>query len=298
MSDRLVSTQWLEGRLDDPGIRVVEICSTPDRAAYFEGHVPGAVGWFWKDCCWHETDREFVSPEALARQFGEAGIDADATVVLYGDPVQYANYTFWAFTMAGDQDLRVLDGGRNKWLAEDRPLSRAEPEPPAVNRAPGAGDAAMRIGRDDIRANLGRPGRLVLDVRSPEEYAGERVMPPPDFDHGAERAGRIPGAAHLYFRDLLNDDDSFRPAAEMQARCRSAGATPEVDEIVVYCRLSHRATLAWSARHRPADRAGEPRGAMRHIGQADRRTLSAGRPPGRDADRGGCEICGLGRRRY
>jgi thiosulfate/3-mercaptopyruvate sulfurtransferase len=106
----------------------------------------------------------------------------------------------------------------------------------------------MRVGRDDIRANLRSPGRLVLDVRSPEEYAGERIMPPPDFDHGAERAGRIPGAHHLYYRDLLNDDDSFKPTAELRPILESVGATPApTNEIVVYCRLSHRATLVWFA---------------------------------------------------
>ena len=106
----------------------------------------------------------------------------------------------------------------------------------------------QRIGRDDLRAHLGRSGRLVLDVRSPEEYAGDRVMPPPEFDHGAERKGRIPGAVHLYYRDLLNDDDSFKSVAELQGIVDAVGATPATaNEIVAYCRLSHRATLVWFA---------------------------------------------------
>ena len=248
MTDKLVSTAWLEDHLDDACVRVIEICATEDRAVYREGHVPGALGWFWKECCWHDTDREFVAPEVLAQRLGAAGVGSDAIVVLYGEPVQYGVYAYWAFTMAGQADLRLLDGGRTKWLAEGRPLSRDEPEYQSVDYLPRVGDTTMRIGRDDIRDRLGAPGRLVLDVRSPEEYAGERVMPPPDFDHGAERKGRIPGAVHLYYRDLLNDDDSFKPVAELRAIVDAVGVTPaQANEIVVYCRLSHRATLVWFA---------------------------------------------------
>jgi thiosulfate/3-mercaptopyruvate sulfurtransferase len=106
----------------------------------------------------------------------------------------------------------------------------------------------MRLGRDEVRAGLGKPGRLLLDVRSPEEYSGERVMEYPKFDHGAERAGRIPGAVHLYYKNLLNDDDSYKSPTELRAIFDRIGATPEkAGEIVCYCRLSHRATLTWVA---------------------------------------------------
>jgi thiosulfate/3-mercaptopyruvate sulfurtransferase len=189
-----------------------------------------------------------VTPEAAAERLGGVGIGTDTTLVFYGDPVQYGAYALWAFTMAGHADIRLLDGARTKWVAEGRPLSSEIPEFEAVDYIPSSGDTSMRIGRDEIRAGLGRPGRLLLDVRSPEEYRGERVMEPPEFDHGAERGGHIPGAVHLYYRNLLDEDDSLKGAEDLRAAFASVGATPShADEIVVYCRLSHRASLAWVA---------------------------------------------------
>ena len=245
----MVSTNWLEEHLDDDGLRLIEISSTVDDAAYHrDGHIPGAAWFFWKDICWHSTDRQFTTPEALAERLGAIGVGPETTVVLYGDPVQYGTYAFWAFTMAGHANLKLLDGTRTKWVKEGRPLSKDTPEFSAVDYPPGKADFSMRLGRDDIRDNLGRPGRFLLDVRSPEEYSGERVMEFGHFDHGAERGGRIPGAVHLYFKNLLNDDGTYKSPDELLAILEGVGATPEnADEIVVYCRLSHRATFTWVA---------------------------------------------------
>ncbi len=248
MTTALVSTEWLERHLDDADLRIVEISSTDDGTTYRDGHIPGAAWFFWKDICWHPTDRQFTTPEALAERLGAIGVVPETTIVLYGDPVQYGTYAFWSFTMGGHANLRLLDGSRTKWLKEGRPLSTHIPDFSAVDYPPGEGDSSMRLGRDDVRANLGRPGRLLLDVRSPEEYSGERVMEAPKFDHGAERGGRIPGAVHLFFKNLLNDDDTFKSADELLAAFEGVGATPDnAEEIVVYCRLSHRATLTWVA---------------------------------------------------
>jgi thiosulfate/3-mercaptopyruvate sulfurtransferase len=248
MSSPLVSPNWLQEHLDDPAVRVLEIANTPDMARYREGHIPRALGLYWKDICWHETDRDFISPDALAERFGAMGVRPDDTLVLYGDPVQYGSYAFWTFTMAGHPLLRLLDGGRTKWIREGRPLSRDIPRFAATDYAPQRADLSMRVGRDNVRAGLGKPGRLLLDVRSPEEYCGERVMEYPHFDHGAERTGRIPGAVHVYYKSLLNDDDSFRAPNEIRGILARVGATPETtSEIVCYCRLSHRASLVWVA---------------------------------------------------
>ncbi|MCC6610943.1 MAG: sulfurtransferase [Burkholderiales bacterium] len=248
MDAPIVTTDWLAAHLDDPGVRIVEISSKPERDIYREGHIPGAVWFYWKDICWHDTDREFVSPEKLAARLGAAGIGPDHTLVLYSDVVQYGTYAYWAFTMAGRRNLRVLDGSRTKWTREVRPLTKDVPRYASVPYAPQPGDASMRIGRDAVRAGLGQPGRLLLDVRSPEEYAGERVMELGKFDHGAERAGRIPGAVHLYFRNLLNDDDSFKSPEALRRIFERVGVSQgEPGEVIVYCRLSHRATLTWVA---------------------------------------------------
>jgi thiosulfate/3-mercaptopyruvate sulfurtransferase len=245
---RLVSGKWLAGHLADPGLRIIEVSSAPDDAEYRQGHLPGAVRWFWKDALWHATDREFATPEDMASRLGRMGIAPDTTIVLYGSPVQYGTYALWVLTMVGHQDVRLLDGGRKRWIADGRPLSLDIPTYAPVDYPPAVSDLSSRVGREDIRTKLGQPGRVLLDVRSPEEYRGERVSPPPGFDHGAERKGHIPGAVHLHFRDFLHDDDTFKTPAQMQARLAPVGIRPEAaDEIVTYCRLSHRATLVWFA---------------------------------------------------
>jgi thiosulfate/3-mercaptopyruvate sulfurtransferase len=246
----LVSTEWLEQHLADPDLRIVEVCSLNNDATYRGGHIPGALWFFWKAACWHETDRDFVSPDAMAKLFGSVGIGPQTTLVVYGDPVQFGSYAYWAFLMAGHKNLKFLDGGRRKWVAEGRPLSQDVPHYPAVAYpAPEAGPAAMRVGRDNVRDHLGDSGRLLIDLRSAEEYSGERVIDYSNkFDHGAERKGRIPGAKHLYYKNLLNEDDSFKSPEELRGAFVAAGIDPEkFDEIVCYCRLSHRATIGWLA---------------------------------------------------
>jgi len=249
MTSPIVSNDWLTDRLLDPSIKVIEVSAKQgEEAGYAESHIPGAINFWWKDLCWHETDRQFVTPEQLAERLGAVGISDEDRLVLYGEPVQYGTYAFWALTMAGHPNLLVLDGGRTKWLAEDRPSTSSVPETEPVEYEVQQANEWMRLGRDNIRDNLGNDGRLLLDMRSPEEYSGERVMELGQFDHGAERGGRIPGAQHLFFKELINDDDTFKSVDELKAKFEAAGADPsKVDEIVCYCRLSHRATLAWTA---------------------------------------------------
>ena len=247
-AQRLVSGEWLAEHLADPGLRIIEVSSAADDAEYRQGHLPGALRWFWKDSLWHATDREFATSEDMASRLGRIGITPHTTIVLYGSPVQYGTYALWVLTMAGHQDVRLLDGGRKRWIADGRPLSLDIPTYAPVDYPPAIIDPSSRIGRDDVRAKLSQPGRVLVDVRSPEEYRGERVSPPPGFDHGAERKGHIPGAVHLHFRDLLNDDDTLKTPEQMQERLAQAHIHPHwTDEIVTYCRLSHRATLVWFA---------------------------------------------------
>ncbi len=230
----LVSTTWLAEHLESPNLHVIEVSSASDDASYREGHVPGAHWWFWKEALWHETDRTFAAPAKLAERLGAMGVGEDATIVLYGEPVQFGTYAFWVLRMAGFDNIKLLDGAKKKWAAEGMPLSRDVPDVQAVARAVPAPAEVLSVGRDDVRAHLGAPGRTLLDVRSPEEYRGERVMPPPGFDHGAERAGRIPGAKHLFFRELLNEDDTYKEAEELRTILSSAGAPEDEAELVLY----------------------------------------------------------------
>ena len=247
-SPKLVSPSWLLERLDDPAITVLEISSDPEAKAYLKGHVPGAIFSFWKDLLWHETDREFVSSSELSSRLGEIGVSTDSTLVICGDPVQYGTYALWVMTMAGVKDVRILDGSRTRWIDDGNPL-----ETEGISREPidnGSLDPsiATRIGRDKVLQKINNPDTVLLDVRSPEEYRGERVSPPGGFDHGAERKGRIPGAVHLFFRELLNDDDTFISKEKLERKFSEVGVKKSSGkDIVSYCRLSHRATLSWFA---------------------------------------------------
>ena len=244
----LVSTDWLADHLDDPSVRIVEISFAEDSATYDAGHIPGAVWWYWKAALWDEADREFATTEQIAERLASIGVNPQMTIVLYGDPVQFGTYAFWVLTMTGHPDVRLLDGSRTKWAAEGRPMVT---EPPNWSSAPYAvqtPNPSSRVGRDDVRAHLDDASRLLLDVRSPEEYDGQRVSPPSGFDHGAERKGRIPGSAPFFFRDVFNDDDTYKSIEQLRALCADHPNAPHTAaEIVTYCRLSHRATAVWFA---------------------------------------------------
>ena len=247
-SPKLVSPSWLLERLDDPAITVLEISSDPEAKAYLKGHVPGAIFSFWKDLLWHETDREFVSSSELSSRLGEIGVSTDSTLVICGDPVQYGTYALWVMTMAGVKDVRLLVGSRTRWINEGNPLETEGLSREPIDNGSLDPSLATRIGRDEVLQKINNPDTVLLDVRSPEEYRGERVSPPGGFDHGAERKGRIPGAVHLFFRELLNDDDTFISKEKLERKFSEVGVKKSSEkDIVSYCRLSHRATLSWFA---------------------------------------------------
>lgn len=249
----LVSCDWLRENSHNPGVRIVEVVKTGED--YRNGHIPGAIMWPWKEALWHNTDREFATPQEMADRLGKIGISPETTMILYGEPYQYGIYAFWVLTMCGHRNMKILDGGRKRWIMDGNPLSTTSPVIHAIEYSPQPGNGSCRVGRDDILANLSNPDRLLLDVRSPKEYRGESIggshtriggLPLPAFGHGAERSGHIPGAVNLYFRNILNDDDTFKSPDELRIIFEKVGASPEkVKEIVTYCRLSHRGSLAW-----------------------------------------------------
>jgi len=242
MPEALVDAAWVAARVGDPRVRVVEV-NMEGTAAYEKGHLPGALGWHWKTMLWDPLRREFPDPATMAARLGAAGIGNDTTAVFYGEPVQFGTYGWWVLRYCGHRDVRLLDGGKTRWVRDGRPLTKEVPSVKPITYAPTPPDPGMRILREDVLRRLGDPGAVLFDVRSPEEYRGERVAPPSRPDDGAERAGRIPGAVHLYFLDLLNEDTTFKAPEEMRRLCQARGVTPD-KEIVVYCRLSHRASLA------------------------------------------------------
>ena len=246
-ADCVVSTAWLADHLED--VVVLEVAFLPPaKAEYFSaGHIPGSHYRYWKDFCWHPIERQFADSELMAARLAELGVAEGRPLILVGDRVQFATYAYWVLSMAGLQHhARVLDGGRATWTLEGRPLVAEQPVAvPSRVAVARAESQAGRIGRDQVLAGLGAADRQLVDLRSAEEYRGERVAPlTADFDHGAERAGHIPGAVSLPHEELLAPDGTFLPPAEIEAKFTAVGAGPDQD-VIAYCRLSHRASLAW-----------------------------------------------------
>ena len=245
----LVDPAWLHRRRNDPAVKLIEIAgmNQDEMQAYKAGHIPGAVCWKWKEMLWDPLRRDFPSPGDFARRCGEAGIGNDTTVVFYGEGVQFGFYAWWTFRYCGHRKVKMLDGARYRWAAEGRPLTIEEPPPAApVTYAPAKRVERMRVLRDKLFKVLRDNAALLLDGRSPEEYRGERVGGPEGPDVGALRYGRIPGAKHLYFEELLDTNKAFKPAAELQQLVAARGADPGKD-IITYCRMSHRATVLYFA---------------------------------------------------
>lgn len=257
MTGPLVSTEWLEAHLGDPSVVLLEVSFyTPDKAAWFEGHIPGSHYVYWKSFCWEVPERRFASPETMAARLAAHGATDDSTVVLIGDTIQFATYAYWVAAMVGLEDrVTVLDGGHRAWVEQGRPFTMESPPAPVPGHVtPGAVDRSSSVDRSDVLDHLASPGRVLIDLRSAEEFSGERVAPlTAPFDHGAEARGHIPGARHLPHEDLLTGDGSFLSPEGLEAAFAARGATPDKD-VVTYCRLSHRASLGWFALTRLSDR--------------------------------------------
>ena len=245
----LVTPAWLEARKDDPKVCLIEVAGLgqDQMQTYKAGHVPGAMGWKWKEMLWDSRTRDFPDPDEFARRLGAAGIGNDTTVVFYGEGMQFGIYAWWTFKYCGHDKVYMLDGARDRWANEGRPLTTdVPPSVPPVQYRPVARNEGMRTSYREVLAGLGKPEPVLLDARSPEEYRGERVNGPGSPDVGALRYGRIPGAKHLYFEDLLNPDKSFKPVPELRRLVEARGASADKD-VVLYCRMSHRATLVYFA---------------------------------------------------
>ncbi len=241
--DMLVSTAWLAEHLDDSNIRIIEVGALGP-PTYGDGHIPGAIHWPWKESLWDDNRREFVLPPDFATLLSRAGVTPDTTFIFYSDRCQFATYALWTCLLRGHTNVKILDGSRTRWTLEERPMTTDVPQIIPTDYPVLAPNETGRINRDGVLAGLGDSDRVLLDARTPDEYNGLRVKPAPGFDHGAECKGRIPGARHLFYKELLNEDESFKPVDQLRQIFEARGATPDKD-IVSYCRLSHRATLVW-----------------------------------------------------
>ncbi|MDJ0325384.1 sulfurtransferase [Cryobacterium sp. PH31-AA6] len=240
--ERLVSTDWLQAHLGEPGLVVVE--SDEDVILYETGHIPGAVKIDWHTDLNDPVERDFVDSAAFAAVLGSKGIARDTTVVIYGDKSNWwAAYALWVFTLFGHSDVRLLDGGREKWIAEGREVTTAAAEAtpvdyPIVPR----NDAPIRAFKDDVLAHFGNP---LIDVRSPEEYSGERTHMPAYPEEGALRGGHIPSAASVPWARAAAPDATFRGRDELDAIYRGEAGLTDDDTVIAYCRIGERSSHTW-----------------------------------------------------
>ena len=243
MTEALVQTDWLAERLGQDGLVVAEVDENPD--LYEEGHIPGAVKLHWRDDLQDRLRRDVVDKEAFERLLGERGIGNDTTVVLYGDKNNwFAAFAYWYLKLYGHADVRVLDGGRQKWIDESRPLTTDAPALAAARYIVPAVDESIRARRDDVLAGLGHEGRALVDVRSTQEYSGELIAPPGYEQEGAARAGHIPTARSIPWAQAVRDDGTFKSPDELRDLYGAEGVTPD-KEVVVYCRIGERSAHTW-----------------------------------------------------
>ncbi|NBC17523.1 MAG: sulfurtransferase [Bacteroidetes bacterium] len=240
----LVSTQWVAEHLDDTDdIRIVE--SNEDILLYDTGHIPNAVKIDWVNDLQDEVVRDYVGKHKFAELCEERGIANDTTVVFYGDKNNWwACYAFWVFKLFGHEKCLIMDGGRKKWVDEDRPLTKEKPSFPATDYTPQDADPKIRAFRDEVLDHM-EAHKPLVDVRSPEEYRGELTHMPDYPQEGAMRGGHIPGARNIPWSRAAEEDGTFKPREELEAiYLEEQGLDPDTDTIA-YCRIGERSSHTW-----------------------------------------------------
>jgi thiosulfate/3-mercaptopyruvate sulfurtransferase len=239
----LVSTDWAAEHANDPTVRIVE--SDEDVLLYEVGHVPGAVKVDWHSELQHQVVRDYVDKEAFAKLVGSKGIGNNHTVVFYGDRNNWwACYALWVFKMYGHQDCRIMNGGRQKWIDEGRPLTQERPNYPPVTYTASGPDLSIRAFRQEVMDHI-KVQRPLIDVRSPGEYSGELIHMPDYPQEGALRGGHIPGAASVPWGQAVAPNGTFKSADELKALYEGRAGLKLQDDVVVYCRIGERSSHTW-----------------------------------------------------
>jgi thiosulfate/3-mercaptopyruvate sulfurtransferase len=245
--EALVENDWLASHLNDPKVRVAEVDYDPT-ANYEMGHIPGAVLFDWRKDINDPVRRDILSSEALTELFRRAGIDDDSTLVLYGDFNNwFAAFAYWVFAYYGAKNLKLLNGGRKKWIAEDRALTKDVPKPPQGKFRARPPDPSLRVYLDDVKAELPhvKAGTThLVDVRGPKEFSGEITAPPEYPTEHAQRGGHIPGAKNIPWAQAVRDDGTFKSREELDELYRSKGIVPGAP-VITYCRIGERSSHTW-----------------------------------------------------
>jgi thiosulfate/3-mercaptopyruvate sulfurtransferase len=243
--DVLVDTQWVEDHLSDDSIRIVEVDENP--GLYAEAHIPGAIGFDWKTDLQDQVKRDFLSPKEFGDLFGGRGISNEHTIVLYGDRNNwFAAYTYWYLKYYGHDNVKLVNGPREKWISEGRPTSTDVPEFEPLTFDAQEGDAAIRAMRDEVFDAVDRDVALV-DVRSPQEFSGELIAMAGYEQEGAQRSGHIPGAASVPWAQAVQLDGTFKSADDLRELYGAKGVTD--GPVITYCRIGERSAHTWFVLH-------------------------------------------------
>jgi thiosulfate/3-mercaptopyruvate sulfurtransferase len=239
----LVTTEWLAEHLNDDGVVVAEVDENPD--VYDEGHVPGAVKLHWRDDLQDPVERDLVEKDAFEALMGSLGIGNDTTLILYGDKNNwFAAYAYWYLKIYGHADVRIVDGGRQKWIDEGRPLTTDAPQVGQATYTAQERDESIRSYRDAVRESIGKDGEALVDVRSPQEFSGDLISPPGYEQEGAQRGGHIPGAASIPWAQAVRDDGTFKSPEELRELYGAKGVTTD-KSVIAYCRIGERSAHTW-----------------------------------------------------
>jgi len=238
----LVSTDWVAQHLNDPKVRIIEV--DPDTTAYSQAHIPGAVGWNWETELQDQVRRTLAGKEQFEALAGRAGITPDTTVIVYGDNNNwFAAWALWQFKIYGHKDVRLMNGGRKKWLEEKRPTTAEVKEYPRAQYQAQTPDWSLRARRDQVMQVVEKGGQNLVDVRSPDEFTG-KVIAPPGLNETAQRGGHIPGAKNIPWAMSCNEDGTFKSPEDLKALYEGRGVNAGQDTIA-YCRIGERSSLTW-----------------------------------------------------
>lgn len=240
----LATTQWVEEHLDDPTVRVLEVDYDPS-GGYELGHLPGAALVDWKRDINDQVRRDILSKSDFEALMSRLGATPETTLILYGDMRNwFAAFAFWTFKMYGHDDIRLMDGGRRKWIEEERELTEDEPKFDRTEYKARGADLGLRAMLPQVLSVLGREDIGLVDVRSPAEFSGEISAPPEYANEAAQRGGHIPGAVNIGWGNAIDEDDTFKSADELAALYEGNGITPD-KTVIAYCRIGERSSHTW-----------------------------------------------------
>ncbi|MBV9300953.1 MAG: sulfurtransferase [Acidobacteriaceae bacterium] len=238
----LVETEWLAGKLSDASLRIVEV--DVDTAAYEPGHIPGAIGWAWNTQLCDTVRRDIIPKQQLETLLSQSGITPETTIVLYGDNNNwFAAWAFWQLKIYGHQDVRILNGGRKKWIAEGRELTDAPASHPASQYRAKEPDLSVRAYLPQVQEAIHNHSAALVDVRSPQEFTGE-ILAPPGLPETCQRGGHLPGARNIPWGKACNEDGTFKSFDELQTLYRAEGIDGSRPTIA-YCRIGERSSHTW-----------------------------------------------------